>query len=144
MILKKIESDLTASLKERNIDRVNVLRFILSKLHDLQIEKGKDEELSDEDATSELQREVKRHRESIEAYEKGGRVDLLNKEKSELEIIESYLPAQLSEEEVVKIIESSINEVGSDFGKVMSKTMAQVQGRSDGSKIAQLVKEKLT
>lgn len=119
------------------------MRFLLAKLHDFQIEKGKENALSNEDVLEELNREVKRHKESIEAYRKGEREDLVEKEKRELVIIESYLPEKLTEEEILKIIEEAVSESGPDFGKVMGQVMAQVKGRADGTKVAQLVKDKL-
>lgn len=143
MLLDRLGEDLQSAIKENDKEKANFLRFLLAKLHDFQIEKGKENVLEDDDVLAELNRELKRHQESIEAYEKGGREDLLKKEKWELAIIESYLPQRLSEEEILGIVDRAIAQSGDDFGKVMSQVMTQVKGRADGARISQLVRDKL-
>jgi len=143
MLLQKIGNDLVIAQREKDLLKISFLRFLLAKIHDLAIEKGKDRKLPDEDITQELSREVKRHQESIDAFRKGGREDLVQKEEGELAILESYLPAQLSDSQLENIIDEEVKKVGGDFGSVMKAVMAQVRGQADGAKVAQFVKRKL-
>lgn len=143
MILEKIKSDLKESLREKDDLRVSTLRFLLSALHNREIEKRKD--LTDEDVIAVLQKQTKERKESIEAFKKGGRDDLVQKEQAELEILNKYLPQQISEEELGKIIDEVIKESGAtgpaDFGKVMGGVMGRVKGRVDGSLVVEVVKK---
>ena len=103
--------------------------------------------LADEDVTVILTREAKRRRESIEGYEKGGRADLVAKEKAELDLIESYLPKQMSREEIAELAKQAIAEAGAtsekQMGAVMQKLMPKVKGKADGKVVNQIVKELL-
>jgi len=143
MLRQKIENDLVIAQREKDSLKISFLRFLLARIHDLAIEKGKDIELSDEEIVQELSREAKRHQESIEAFKKGKRDDLVQKEERELKILESYLPAQLSDSQLEDIIEKEVGKVGPDFGSVMKAVMAQVKGQADGARVAQIVKRKL-
>lgn len=147
-ILAKIESDLISAQKEKDEVRVSVLRFLLSKIRDTKIQKGKDNFLSDSEIESEISKEVKRHVESIEAFSKAGRVDLVEKEKAELAILENYLPEKLSEDEISKIVEDVISQTRvtnlNDFGKIMGKVMPKVAGKAEGATVAQIVKDRLS
>jgi uncharacterized protein YqeY len=143
MLLKKIEDDLILAQKEKDSGKISFLRFLLARLHDLAIEKGKDKELTDEDIIQELSKEAKRHQESIDAFQKGGRCDLVEKEEQELTILQGYLPAQLSDSELEHIIEEEMVKVGGDFGSVMKAVMVRVKGQADGTKVVQFVKSKL-
>lgn len=145
-LLSKITEELNKALKEKKEVKVSTLRFLISGLKNARIAKGSD--LTDEEELSEVARDAKRHKESIEAYEKAGRNDLVDKEKLELEILKSYLPAQLSEEEVSNIVVEVISETGvsniSDMGKVIGAVMAKVKGQADGVVVSRIVKEKLS
>lgn len=143
MLLDRLANDLKSAIKANEKEKTTFLRFLLARLHDFQIEKGKENALSDEDVLEELNRELKRHQESIDAYKNAQREDLEEKERRELAVIESYLPEKLSEEEILAIIDKAIAESGADFGKVMSQVMAEAKGRVDGTKVAQLVRDKL-
>lgn len=144
-LLNKISEDLNNSLREGNSHATSTLRLLLSSIKNAKIARGRD--LSDEEILDEVAKEVKRHKESIAAFEKGKRTDLAEKEKKELEVLQIYLPAQLPDEEIAKIIDEAITQTASapaDFGKVMGTVMAKVKGRADGDKVSAIVREKLS
>ena len=145
-LLAKITEDLNKSLKGKDKMATSILRFLIAQVHNAKIKKGED--LEDEEVLLEIAKEVKRHKESIEAFEKGGRGDLAEKEKKELVILQSYLPEQLSEAEIAKIIEEQIAVAGAtgsaDAGRVIGQVMAKVKGQADGAIVAGLVKAKLS
>ena len=133
------------ALKLQDGDTVRTLRTLLAKLKEEAIAKG--DNLSEQEEFKVLQRAVKQRKESIDLYTKGDRDDLASSESKELSIIESYLPKQLSQEELVTMVNTVIKETGAkslkDIGKVMPVIMSQVAGRADGKIIQQLVREKL-
>lgn len=143
---EKIQSDLNQALKDRKEAEVSTLRLLLSEIHNQEI--AKQAELTEEDIIKVVQKEVKRRREAIEAYQKGKRDDLVAKEKQELEILNKYLPQQMSSQELETIIQSVIKETGasgmSDFGKAMGAIMAKVRGRADGKAVSESVKKALS
>ena len=141
-----IQNEMHQALKEGDSDRVRTLRLLLSKLKEKTIETGG--KLSESDSLKVLQTAAKQRREAIELYLKGGREDLVNQEKTELRIIEQYLPSQMNEDEMRKIIATVIEEIGAatiaDMGKVMGQVMQQIAGRGDGKIAQQLVREYLS
>ena len=143
--LDTITADLTEALKSREEVKVSTLRLLISNINNAKIAKG--EELSDDEVAEEIAKDAKRHRESIDAFVKGGRSDLADKEKEELAVLEKYLPEQLTREEIAKFVVEAISQTGasspSNMGKVMSAVMAKVKGRADGGAVSALVKEKL-
>jgi len=146
--LKKIKAELLEALKSGDRFRADTLRYLLSVIHNAEISKGKGATLTEEELAELLQKQVKQREESIAAYEKGNRPDLVEKEKKELEIIKGYLPEQLSEEEIKKLAKDAVEEVGAkgsqDMGKVMGALMPKVKGRADGSTVSRIVKELLS
>lgn len=142
---ERIEEDLKAAMKAREGARVSTLRMLLNALKGA--EKDKREPLSDEEALDVLSREAKRRRESIEAFEKGGRRDLVDKERAELDLIAGYLPQPLSGEELARIVDETIAEVGAsgpkDMGGVMKAVMPKVRGRAEGGAVSALVRARL-
>jgi len=146
MLLEQIEKDYINAMKTKNDSVVSVLRMVKSALQNEKIKAGK--ELSNNDAIKIIQREIKQRKDSIENYQAGGRIELVKQEQSEMEILEKYLPEQLSDKELTQIVRSAIQEVGataiSDLGKVMGKVMPQVAGRADGGQISAKVKELLS
>ncbi len=146
--LEKIKADLTGVLKAGDAVSALTLRYLLAEVHNAEIAKGKDAVLTEEELVQVLQKQAKQRRESIEAYQKGGREDLVVKEQRELKVIQSYLPEQMGEEEIQKIVEEAVSAIGAsgiqDMGKVMSEVMAKVKGKADGSVVSRLVKEKLS
>lgn len=124
---------------------MSTLRLLSNALHNEEIAKQKD--LTEEDELQIIRRQLKQREEAIEAYEKGGRAEAAEKEKKEAEILKEFLPAGLDSGELEKIMEQTISETGAsgmqDFGRVMGVVMGKIKGQADGSKIAELVKQKL-
>ena len=143
MIRDDIQKAIFTNLKEGKAMEVKVLRFILSEIKYAEIAKQKD--LTDEEAVAVLQKEVKKRKEAIEMFKKGERFDLVTDEEAQLVIIAQYLPKQLPVEELNKIIDSVIAEIGdkSNMGKIIGAVMGRVKGQADGSQVAQLVKQQL-
>ena len=130
-----------ASAKAQDAVRRDTLRLALSALHNEEVAKRR--ELSDEELLAVLGKQAKMRRESIEAFGKGGRDDLVAKEKAELAVLEAYLPQQLSREEIADLARAAIAETGAaspaDQGKVMQKLMPQVRGKAEGKAVAEVV-----
>jgi uncharacterized protein len=144
-LIARLEDELTAAMKERDGTRRDALRLILSSLRSA--EKELQRPLHDDEELQVLQRERKRRLESIEAFENAGRTEQAAKEQSELEVLEEFMPEPLSEDELERIVDDAIAEVGAtsmrDLGRVMADVMPQIAGRADGSAVSQLVREKL-
>ena len=143
--LQQIKSDMKEAMKAGEKEEVSTLRMLISSLNNAKIAGGG--ELSDDDVIDVLSTEAKQRKESIEAYRDGGRDDLADKEEQELEVVQSYLPEQLDDDEIAEIVDEAIDETGaetrSDMGRVMGKVMPQVKGQADGSKVKDIVMEKL-
>ncbi|MGH3104248.1 MAG: GatB/YqeY domain-containing protein [Gaiellaceae bacterium] len=144
-LIAQIESDLTEAMRERDDERRDALRLILSSLRSA--EKELQRPLHDDEELQVLQRERKRRVEAAEAFRAGGREEQAAAEERELAVLEEFMPEPLSEEELEEIVDDAIAENGatkmSDFGRVMKDVMPQVSGRADGSVVSQLVREKL-
>ena len=129
----------------RENERRDALRLILSSLRSA--EKDLQRELSDDEELQVLQRERKRRHEAAEAFRDGGREAQAQKEEAELAVLEEFMPAPLSEDELERIVDDAIAENGAtnmrDMGRVMADVMPQIAGRADGSAVSQLVREKL-
>lgn len=149
-IKDQIMADLKQAMKDKEQDKLRVLRSIKSKLLEREISerKGGEGEISDEQAIEVLMKAAKQRKESIEQFEKGDRNDLADSEKEELKIINSYLPEMLSEEEVRDIAKEKIEELGaediSDMGQVMGVLMQELKGKAEGSVVSKVVKEELS
>jgi len=137
----RIIEELTASMKARDQIRTSVLRGLKSDLKYREIELGRP--LTDEDCISVFHSAAKKRRDAIDAFKKGGRVDRAQMEETELAQIKEYLPAELSDEELVTLIGEVLTDIGAegpkDFGKVMKATMAKVAGRADGKRVSVMV-----
>ena len=148
-IVDKIDKSLTDALKNKDQDRTLTLRSIISQKKQKEIEKRTQDKknITDEDMILILNKMVKQRRESIELYKQGGRQDLVDKETKELKIIQEYLPEQLSEEEITKICEQSINNLKAsslkDIGKVMGIIKSKYKGTVDLSIAGKILKDKL-
>ena len=144
-LFDQISQDLNTALKQRDAARVSTLRYLISHLNNARIAKGGD--LNDDNVTLEIVKDAKRHKESIEAFDKAKRQDLVNQESSQLKILEEYLPAQLKDEEIAKIVDETIALLGQigpgDMAKVMGQVMAKVKDQADGAVVSGIVKEKL-
>jgi len=142
-----INQELREAMKGKNVPKTAVLRFILAGLHNKSIEKrgaGEDEDLNDEEVIQALQKEVKKRKEAIELFEKSGRGDLVEKELHELKFFEKYLPAELSREEVLKVVDKVIMSGANDFGTVMKEVMKELKGQADGRVVSEAVKERIS
>ncbi len=146
MLEKKINDDLKGAMKEKKTIKIETLRMLKAEIKNVSISK-KGASLEDKDVFQIVSKQIKQHRDSIETFSKGGREDLVEKEKQELEILQSYLPKQLSKEEVVSIVKQAIAETGaasrSDMGKVMKLVMEKVKGAAEGKLVSQIVAEQL-
>src|SRR6184192_2907190 len=136
-IQERIDSDLKESMRAKNASKVGVLRMLKSALKYAAIAKsGAEAELSDAEATQVIRKQAKQRQDSIESFEKGGRAELVAKEKEELSILNSYLPAAMSEEELSKIVRETITEGGEtskvQMGAVRKALQAKVAGRAEG------------
>lgn len=142
----KIQSDLRQALKDKKEIKVSVLRLLLAEVKNQEI--AKQEELKEDEFVGLVQKEIKKRKEAIEAYQKGKRDDLVAKEKKELIILNKYLPQQLSSAELEEIIQTVIKETDasglSDFGKVMGGVMVKVKGKADGKAVNEAVRKVLS
>lgn len=139
-VIKQIDQDLIKALKAGEKDKLTVLRGLKSDLKYKLIDKGDD--LTEEEALAVLNSAAKKRKDSIEQFHKGGREDLVEQEKFGLTIIESYLPEQIPEEELIKLVKEAIEATGADspqkIGLIMKHVLPKVQGRADGKIINQL------
>jgi uncharacterized protein len=144
-LIARIEDELADAMRERDAERRDALRLILSSLRSA--EKELQRPLHDEEELQVLQRERKRRVEAAEAFRAGDREAQAESEERELAVLEEFMPEPLSEEELETIIDDAIAECGAtsmrDLGRVMADVMPQVAGRADGSAVSQLVREKL-
>src|SRR5712664_4058373 len=143
---EQIISDMTASMKAQDAPRTSTLRMVKAAMQNRQIEKG--DELNDEDMTKLLNSLVKQRRDSVEQYEKGGRQELADKEKTEIEVIETYLPQAAPRDEIEAAVAAAIAETGAssmkDMGRVMKAVQSALAGKNaDGRAVSQIVKAKL-
>lgn len=145
---EKIQIDMKESMKARNVLRLSVLRMLVAAISNKEIEfQKKDIGLSDEEVLDVLKSESKKRRDSIAEFQKGGRADLVEKESKELEVLSEYLPPELSDGEVLRIIGDAIRETAAagpaDFGKAMKQAMAVLKGRAYGDRVAKILRDKL-
>ncbi len=145
MLLNQLQNDLREAQLARDEIKVSTLRLLLSEIKNAEIARGGS--LTDNDVVTVTAREVKKRKEAAEGFRKGGREEQALKEEAELKVLQSYLPEMLSNEELTKLVQDSITEVGattiSDMGKVMSAVMGKVAGRADGGTVSALVRKKL-
>ncbi len=144
-----LQSELKQSMLARNAEKTSVLRMLLSGINYFEIQKGgAGYTATDEDVLAVVQKEAKQRNDSIEQYKAGGRQDLADKENMELIILQTYLPTQMSEEEVRKLVEEAISQTSAttpqDMGKVMGALMPKTKGKADGSLVSRIVKELLS
>lgn len=156
MFKQKLKDDLMQSLLAKDEVKKSTLRLLLSAIGYYEIQKGLPRrvkaggagyEANDEDVLAVLQKEAKQHRDSIDQFANANREELVEKEKKELEILESYLPAQMSEEEVKKLVAEAVAQTGAtsaqEMGKVMGALMPKVKGKADGGLVSKMVRESL-
>ena len=148
MYKEKINADLKQAMINKEADKLSVLRMLVSSINNEAIAKKKKEKgLSENEELLVLNREVKKRKDSIEQYMQGGRPELAEKEKQELKIIQNYLPEEMSEDNIRKIVEEVVASMGevapSQFGQIMGQIMAKVKGKADGSLVSKIVKQTL-
>lgn len=146
MTLKEqLQEDLKTAMKNKDTIRLSVIRLAKAAVMNLEIARG--HQLSDEEVIEVLAKEAKQRNDSIVEFEKGGRQDLVEKLKKEIQIVQEYLPAQLGEPELRKLIQEVIAEVGAsgkkDMNKVMPVLMPKVKGKADGKLVNQIVNSML-
>jgi uncharacterized protein len=139
-ILEKVQEDVRTAMKAGERERAAALRLVVDSLQ-------QDAKLGEGDEIAVLQRERKKRLEAAEAYRDGGRAEQADVEQLEAELIEAYLPEQLSDEELGELVDAAIEETGAteqkQMGQVMSAVMPKVEGRADGKRVSQAVREKL-
>ena len=142
----QLQQEIKAAMLAKDAERLNTLRMLKSAIGYVQIEK-KTDALSDTDFLAVVQREVKKRRDSAEQFTSGGRPELAAKEQSEIAVLETFLPKQLSPEELETLVRATIHEVGAtdkkQMGAVMKAVQAKVAGRADGKTISALVSKLL-
>lgn len=141
-LYQTIDSEIKDSMRNKDNVRLSVMRMLLAAVKNTEILK-KVKKLEDDDIISVIQKMIKEHRESIAQFEKGNRMDLVNKEKAELDILQKYVPAQMSESELLPVVKAVIQELGvtskADTGKAMKVVMEKVKGKADGKLVNQIV-----
>lgn len=145
-LLKQLTTDMVTAMKERDKDTLKVVRMLKAAVQNEKIELG--HELSENEEVAVMSREFKQRKESLAEFEKAGRDDLVEATKKELAVVEKYLPKQLSDEEVKKVVRETIDALGADsmknFGQVMGSVMPKLKGKADGKLINQTVKDELS
>lgn len=142
----RLSEDMKQAMKDKDKETLSVIRMVRASLQNELIKLGKDELTEDEELTI-LSRELKQRKDSLQEFEAAGRDDLVEKTKKEIAILEPYMPAQISIDELKSLINETIQEIGAssmkDMGKVMGAIMPKVKGKADGSQINKLVQESL-
>jgi uncharacterized protein YqeY len=147
-LLERVDSDLKNAMRAKDATRLSVLRMLKAALKNAAIEKsGADAQINDAEAIQVIRKQVRQRQDSIEGFEKGGRAELVAKEKEELSILQSYLPRPMSAEEVADVVGETIAEVGAtskaQMGVVMKAVQAKVAGRADGKTLSAEVQRQL-
>lgn len=144
-MVEKLKRELILALKEKDTVKVSTLRMLLSEVKNAQIDKP---DFNDADFIGVVFKSAKKRKESIAAFKKAGRVDLVEKEEKELDILSKYLPQQMNAQELEKIVREAVDEMGAssmaDFGKVMGNIMQKVKGKADGDDVQMAVKQALS
>ncbi|ENQ3104192.1 GatB/YqeY domain-containing protein [Bacillus cereus] len=144
-LLGRLNDDMKQAMKNKEKNKLTVIRMVKAALQNEEIKLQNP--LTEEEELTVLAREVKQYKDSLLEFEKAGREDLVDKLKSEIQILETYLPEQLTEEELLAVIQQAISEVGAaskaDMGRVMSNVLPKVKGKADGSQVNRLVSQLL-
>lgn len=148
MLKQKLRDELKNAMFAKDEVKKSVLRMLISAIGYYEIQKGgAGYEATDEDVMSVIQKEAKQHKDSIEQFKNGGREDLVEKETKELKVLEKYMPEQMGEEEIKKLVTEAIAQTGaassSDMGKVMGALMPKTKGKADGALVSKIVREEL-
>jgi uncharacterized protein YqeY len=145
-LVDTLRKDMFQASRDAQIEKSDILKMALASVKNAQLEV--EEELKDTEVEKILRKEVKKIKDSIEQFKKMGREDLLKKEELQLEVLESYLPKLMNEEDVRKVVEEKITQVGAkdmkDMGKVMGTVMKELEGKTDGNTVKSIVQELLS
>lgn len=146
MLLDTLQNDLKNAQLARDEVKISTLRLLLSEIKNKEIAQGN--VLSDDDVLVVIAHEVKKRKEAAAGFRAGGREESAVKEEKELEVLQAYLPAPMSQEDLSKIVDETITEMGAtsmaDMGKVIGTVMGKVKGQADGNTVSNLVKERLS
>ncbi len=144
-MVEKLEKDMIAAMKDKDKERLTVIRMVKASLKQEQIDHKK--ELNDELLIDVVNKQIKMRKDSIAEFEKGNRTDLIEKTQFEIDVLMEYLPEQLSTEEVLKIIDEIFEEVKpesqKDMGKIMGPAQAKLKGKTDMKEVSNIIREKL-
>ena len=144
-LLQDLTSDMVSAMKNRDKETLGVVRMLKAAVQNGKIEQGHD--LTPDEEVAVMAREYKQRKESLDEFKQAGRQDLVDKTEAELKIVEKYMPKQLSADDVKKLVDETIEQVGAssmkDFGKVMGAVMPKVKGKADGKLVNQTVKSEL-
>ena len=148
MLKQKLQEELKQSMLAKDSLRTSVLRMLLSAINYYEIQKGgAGYEATDEDVLSVIQKEAKQRRDSIEEFKKANRPELVEKEEKELEMLQVYLPQQMSKEEIKTLVKEVVSQTGAktmaDMGKVMGALMPKIKGKADGGMVSKIVRDSL-
>jgi len=139
---QNIENKMKEALRSKDTETLSLFRLLLNSIKNTEIERK--QELTDEEVITVLEKEAKQRRDSITEYEKGNRQDLADKEKKELEVIESFLPEKMTEEEIRSIVKEKIASMPeANFGQAMGLIMSELKGKADGGLVQKVVKKEL-
>lgn len=149
MTKQALRDELKHAMLSKNTSRVSAIRMVISALGYYEIEKGgAGYEATEEDVQAVIQKEVKQRRDSIEQFKAAGRDELVEKEEKELKMLEAFLPAQMGEEEIKKLVTEAVEKSGAsspaDMGKVMGVLMPHVKGKADGGLVSKIVRDALS
>lgn len=146
-LLERLNNDMKQAMRDKAKDQLSVIRMLKSSLQNEALKKA-DRELTEEEELTILSRELKQRKDSLQEFENAGRIDLVDKVRIEIGYVEAYMPKQLSEEEVSKIVSETIEEINAsskaDMGRVMGALMPKLKGKADGSLINKLVQQHLS
>lgn len=145
---ERLINEMKEAMRSGDKGKVSVIRMVRSSLKNREIEKGKDKVLSEEEVIQVIVSSIRQRRDSIEEFKKGGRQDLVDKEEAEIRILQTFLPRQITNEELVKTIKETIKEVNAvgirDMGQVMKILVPKIIGKADPASASNIVKEILT
>lgn len=148
-IKEKIQNDIKEAMKAKEELRLSVLRMLISAIKNRELEKrsktGQEETLTEEEVVAAIRSEVKKRKDAAGEFTKGGRVDLAEKELSELQVLLAYLPAEMPDDELERIVKEVISAFGTptvkEFGKVMGEVMKRIKGQASGDRVSVAVKK---
>ncbi|MFH1458404.1 MAG: GatB/YqeY domain-containing protein [Candidatus Omnitrophota bacterium] len=147
MLEEKLMNDYKEAMKAKDTLRASALNFLRAQILNVAIAKKK-KKLDDEEVLAVIKKQAKERQDSIEQFQKGGRVDLADKESRELEILKAYLPPALPQDQIQKIIDEVVSDIGAqglkDMGRVMKEVNAKCAGKADGKTVSELVRERLS